>query len=295
MLVFNIQHFSTHDGPGIRTVIFMKGCPLSCAWCHNPEGKGFYPELSFDAARCVGCRKCGICPNGAHVFDGVHVLDRTKCVVCGKCAGVCPVGALEVIGREYSTEELLGEVGKDAVFYGNDGGVTISGGEPFAQGGELIELLKALKAAGYNTAVETSGCASPENLKMAAEFCDLFLYDLKSGEKSREYVGADFGKLISGLSVLDEAGAKVRLRCPIIPGVNDGIGHIRLIAETADSHPSVKSVELEPYHPLGLRKYRNIGSEAAYQYDRKLCPETLAELLKELQGLTKKNAFYDAE
>ena len=137
MLVFNIQHFSTHDGPGIRTVIFMKGCPLSCAWCHNPEGKGFYPELSFDAARCVGCQKCGICPNGAHSFDGVHVLDRTKCVVCGKCAEVCPVGALEVIGREYSVGELLREVGKDDIFYGDDGGVTISGGEPFAQADSL--------------------------------------------------------------------------------------------------------------------------------------------------------------
>ena len=295
MLVFNIQHFSTHDGPGIRTVIFMKGCPLSCAWCHNPEGKGFSQELSFDVERCVGCRKCGICPNGAHIFDGVHVFDRTKCVVCGKCAGVCPVGALEVIGREYSTEELLGEVRKDAVFYGNDGGVTISGGEPFAQGRKLIELLQALKASGYNTAVETSGCASPENLQRAAEFCDLFLYDLKIGEKSHEFVGADFERLISGLDILDKAGAKVRLRCPIIPGVNDSSGHIRLIAETADSHPSVNSVELEPYHPLGLRKYGNIGSEAAYRHDKKLSTEKLTELLRELRRLTKKNAFNDAE
>ena len=136
------------------------------------------------------------------------------------CRSICPVGALEVIGREYSVGELLREVGKDDIFYGDNGGVTISGGEPFAQADSLIELLQALKIAGYNTAVETSGCASPENLlRAAAVLRPLPLLILKVGENSREYVGADFGKLISGLSVLDEAGADVRLRCPIIPGV----------------------------------------------------------------------------
>lgn len=291
MLVFNIQHFSVHDGPGIRTVIFMKGCMLSCAWCHNPEGKGYSPELSFDAARCVGCGQCVVCPNGAHTFDSVHHFDRTKCVVCGKCADHCPVGALEVIGREYTIDELLSEVAKDDIFYGNDGGVTISGGEPFVQADDLVGLLKALKTAGYNTSVETSGCASSEDLRRAAEFCDLFLYDLKVGEKSSEYVGVDFEKLSAGLDVLDETNTDVRLRCPIIPGVNEDIAHIRLVARVAEAHHSVKSVELEPYHPLGLRKYKNIGSEAAYLHDKKLAPEILTELMKQLQKLTKKRVL----
>lgn len=295
MLIFNIQHFSTHDGPGIRTVIFIKGCLLSCAWCHNPEGKGFRPELSFDAARCVLCKRCEVCPGKAHSFDGGHVLDRTKCRVCGKCAGVCPTGALEVVGREYTVAEILREVGRDAVFYGEDGGVTVSGGEPFADAESLISLLKALKAAGYNTAVETSGFASAEDLRSSAAYCDLFLYDLKLFEKSREYVGVDSGELISGLGVLDGVGARVRLRCPIIPGVNDNPEHIAFIAKTADSHASVESIELEPYHPLGLRKYKNFGVDAAFGYEKKLAPEKLTELLTVLRKLTKKTVFCDAK
>ena len=295
MLVFNIQHFSTHDGPGIRTVIFMKGCPLSCAWCHNPEGKGFSPEISFDAARCVLCGRCAVCPVKAHSFDGINTFDRTKCTVCGKCAEVCPTGALEIVGREYTVDEILREVGRDAVFYGEDGGVTVSGGEPFADAESMISLLMALKAAGYNTAVETSGIASAKNLRSSAAYCDLFLYDLKLSEKSREYVGVDSGELLSGLGVLDEVSARVRLRCPIIPGVNDNPEHIAFIAMTADSHASVESIELEPYHPLGLRKYKNLGVDAAFRHEKKLAPEKLTELLTELRKLTKKTAFCDAE
>ena len=291
MLVFNIQHFSTHDGPGIRTVIFLKGCPLDCAWCHNPEGKGCAPELSFDSARCIGCGKCRVCPMGAHMFDeNSHRVDRTKCTACGECAKICPAGALELVGKEYTVPGLLAEAAKDSVFYGNDGGVTISGGEPFAQFDELLELLKALRANGINTAVETSGFTSPEKLTAAAEYVDLFLYDCKltDEELSRKYTGVGFGEVSAGLSLLDRLGAKVVLRCPIIPGVNDDSRHIGAIAGLCEKHGCITSAELEPYHPLGLRKYAAVGRAAAYTYDKRLDESRLSALLDELGKLTAK-------
>ena len=297
MLVFNIQHFSTHDGPGIRTVIFLKGCPLNCAWCHNPDGQGFASEISFDSARCIDCGMCTVCPNEAHTFDGRHIFDRSKCTVCKKCAEVCPTGALEVIGKEYSVAEIMREVSKDALFYGKDGGVTISGGEPFAQYDALIELLKALKSAGYNTAVETSGYTSVKRLREAAEYTDLFLYDCKltDDEKSLAYTGPSFEELSAGLAVLDEFGAKAVLRCPIIPDINDDFDHISAIAVLAERHSSIISVELEPYHPLGLRKYAIVGKTAAYNNEKKLSAETLSRLLDRLGKLMSKPAFTGAE
>lgn len=294
MLVFNIQHFSTHDGPGIRTVIFLKGCPLDCAWCHNPEGKGFAPELSFDSARCIGCGKCRVCPNGAHMFDGnSHRIDRTKCTACGECAKICPAGALELVGKEYTVSELLAEAARDSVFYGNDGGVTISGGEPFAQFDGLLELLKALRAAGINTAVETSGFTSPEKLTAAAEYTDLFLYDCKltDEELSRKYTGVGYRELSADLPLLDKLGARVVLRCPIIPGVNDDSRHINEIAGLCEKHSCIISAELEPYHPLGLRKYAAVGRSATYTYDKRLDESRLSALLDELGKLTAKPVY----
>ena len=294
MLVFNIQHFSTHDGPGIRTVIFLKGCPLRCGWCHNPEGQGFSPEISFDAGRCTGCGSCAaVCPAGAHLFpDGVHRFDREKCAVCGLCAEGCPVQALELIGRTYTVEELLREVGKDAVFYGAEGGVTLSGGEPFARPEETLELLAALKGHGYRTAVETSGCVPPDRLRQAAPYTDLFLYDCKLTDDRlhRLHTGTGCAEILSNLRVLDGAGAKVILRCPVIPGVNDTPEHMEAAAALAEEHPCVAAVELEPYHPLGIRKYAALGRTPGYGNPNKLPAEGLTELLALLQGRTRKPA-----
>ena len=292
MLVFNIQHFSTYDGPGLRTVIFFKGCPLNCAWCHNPEGKGFLPELSFDAARCIGCRKCAVCPEQAHEFAPTHIFKREKCSLCGKCVSVCPTGALEIIGKDYTVDALLQEVKKDAVFYGAEGGVTLSGGEPFAQPEGLMELLPALKRAGIHTAIETSGCVSSEQLEQAAKHTDLFLYDFKlADELCKPYIGVAPEKLLAGLAVLDRSDASVLLRCPIVPDINDNDRHLAAIALTANEHSCVKAVELEPYHPLGLRKYACVGSRAAYTRNEKMNREVLAAMTKKLRTMTVKKVL----
>lgn len=294
MLVFNIQHFSIHDGNGIRTVIFLKGCPLDCAWCHNPEGKSMKPEISFDISRCIGCQKCLVCQNGAHSFEkGIHALDRLKCSACGECAKICPTESVELIGKEYSVEQIISEVKKDSIFYGSDGGVTISGGEPFARYDELIELLVALKTEKINIALETSGFTSPERIKKVAEYVDMFLYDCKHTEDAAhiEYIGVERKKILENLDVLDELGANVRLRCPIIPNVNDTNAHIDAVAELAERHTSISSVELEPYHPLGIRKYSLIGQSARYTFESKLAPERLNELLERLKSKTQKPAF----
>ena len=294
MLVFNIQHFSTHDGPGIRTVIFLKGCPLRCAWCHNPEGMAFEPEVGYDERRCVRCGACTVCPAGAHrLSDGVHLFDRQRCRGCGRCAEVCPTAALEQLGREYTAEELCREAARDAAFYGTDGGVTVSGGEPFAQFEGLLELLRTLRQAGYSTAVETSGFTTPERLRETAAYTDLFLYDCKLTDTAahRRYTGVGNEAVLSNLAVLDELGAEAVLRCPIIPGVNDTPEHIRAVGAIADAHPSVRAVEPEPYHPLGLRKYASVGRTAGFTLAEKLPADTLDALRVLLHSVTVKNVI----
>ena len=241
---------------------------------------------------CVGCGKCAVCPQSAHEFTPTHRFNREKCLVCGKCASVCPTGALELIGKDYTAAELLSEVGKDAVFYGAQGGVTLSGGEPFAQFEGMMELLPALKNAGFHTAVETSGCTSSEKLAQAAMYTDLFLYDFKLADAlCKTYIGVAPEKMLAGLAVLDRSDASVLLRCPIVPGVNDNDRHLAAIALTANEHSCVKAVELEPYHPLGLRKYACVGSRAAYTRNEKMNREVLAAMTKKLRTMTVKKVL----
>lgn len=271
-ILFNIQHFSLHDGPGIRTVLFFKGCPLNCIWCHNPEGKSPQKTLSFYKDKCVSCGKCAlVCPVKAHEFkDGEHRILRQRCTKCGKCAEICDFGSLEILGREYSVDEILCEVEKDNAYYGNDGGVTISGGEPSMQYEALIPLLKALKENGYHVCIETSGYTTPERMREAAKYTDLFLYDYKESNNERhiKYTGVKQDKTLNNLDVLDDANAKVVLRCPIIPRVNDYNKHFEKIAQIANQHISIQSVEFMPYHPLGISKANNIGEEYVYENDQ---------------------------
>lgn len=293
--VFNIQHFSLHDGPGIRTVIFLKGCSLNCAWCHNPESKSSHKELAFYASKCTFCGKCvKACPNGAHVIkDRVHHLDRSKCSACGRCAEACDFAAVEILGKDYTIHEIMTEIKKDDVYFGEDGGVTISGGEPFMQAEGLLELLKKCKEAGYSVCIETSGFTSAEKLLSAAEYVDMFLYDYKltDTEKHKEYVGADNHKILDNLAALNEAGAKIVLRCPIIPLINDCEAHFKGIAEIAEAYENIDHVELMPYHSLGISKAKQIGMEAGYAESGFLSVEQAGIYAQRIQALTVKKVL----
>ncbi len=266
--VFNIQRFSVHDGPGIRTNVFLKGCPLRCIWCHNPEGLSASPGVEYSAMKCIGCGECvKACKSGAHfITDGLHGLDFTKCVSCLECADFCPSGALEKIGTVYSAEDVIKEVEKDRPFYGETGGMTLSGGEPFFQSEFALELLKTAKERGLHTAVETCGMARPEVISEAVKYTDVFLYDCKATdpEVHKKVTGADPEVIVRNLELLDSFSAHVVLRCPIIPGINDNEDHFAKIAEIAEKYKCIKEINIMPYHSYGEGKRSKLGMEKGF-------------------------------
>jgi len=256
--VFNLQRFSLNDGPGIRTTVFLKGCPLRCIWCHNPESKSAAPQLMYNPAKCYGCGECAaVCPEGCHtVSEGVHLLERSRCIGCGECARFCP-GALELMGRTRTVEEVMQTVLRDTDFYKKSGGgMTLSGGEPFAQPGFALALLAAAKENGLHTCVETCGYVKTAILLQAVPFADLFLLDWKLTDPllHKQYTGVDNDLILRNLQTLDGAGARIVLRCPIIPGVNDTEQHFAGIGDLTHRFAAICRVELEPYHPLGREK-----------------------------------------
>lgn len=263
--VFNIQKFCVNDGPGIRTSVFLKGCPLRCAWCHNPESQRIAFELAYDGDKCLGCGRCvSLCPSGAHWFaGGKHELDRELCLGCGSCVGpLCP--ATELFGKEMSAESVIAEVMRDSIFYETSGGgMTLTGGEPMAQFDFTMELLRLGKEAGLHICMETCGFSSAEKYALCAEYVDLFLWDWKLTDRElhKMYTGVYNDTIIDNLRLLDSMGAKFVLRCPVIPGINDNDGHFRGIAHVANSHSGVTAVEVEPYHPLGKAKSERLGRE----------------------------------
>ena len=263
--IFNIQRYSLNDGPGIRTTVFLKGCPLDCIWCHNPESKSFKPELSFAENRCVGCGKCiAVCPKGCHsVSNGRHTVNRAECTLCGACTEVC-CGALEIIGERISAEEVIRQVCKDKPFYENSqGGVTFTGGEPFFQPDFLLEMLRLAKKESLHVCIETSGYVKRTVLKKAMEYVDLFLYDCKETDAKlhEKYTGKEPSLILDNLRFLAEAGKEIVLRCPIIPGYNDSHRHLDCISQIAEQYSSVIRVDVEPYHPLGKTKAEQIGKD----------------------------------
>ncbi len=264
--VFNIQRFSLHDGTSVRTVVFLKGCPLSCLWCHNPEGIYASPQLGYDAAKCIMCRKCwSVCKYGVHSFsDGGHTACFHKCRTCFTCADTCPSGALSRIGFMCDEEYIISEVLKDKKYYGTDGGITLSGGEPLYQPDFAVLLLKSAKAAGLDTAVETSGYAPPDVILEAAEYTDTFLYDYKltDPDEHKKYTGVSNEMILDNLRLLNDIGAHVILRCPLIPGVNMKSDHYDGIASIAKNFACVTEVQLLPYHSLASVKAARIGMVA---------------------------------
>ncbi len=266
-IVFDVKKYSIHDGPGIRTTFFLKGCPLSCWWCHNPESQSGLPAVSYRPERCIGCGACArSCPRGAiaPTPEG-FAADPAKCDGCGACADACPSGARELCGRSWTPERVLGEAEKDRPFYDESGGgVTFSGGEPLMQPEFLTECLDRLGAVDLHRAVDTSGFADPRILRDVAERADLFLYDLKhmDPEKHRLYTGVDNSLILENLIALSRGGARVWIRIPLIPGVNDDPENLDATARFVAGLPRrVEQVSLLPYHASGRSKFARWGME----------------------------------
>ncbi len=268
-MIFNIQRFSIDDGPGIRSTVFFKGCPLSCIWCHNPESHKTTQELFFFSQKCIGCGGCAaVCPNSCHTIsaEGVHTFDRTACTSCGACAAVCCTKAIEMVGRTVTVEDVMKEVLSDQIFYEqSSGGITLSGGEPLSQPKFALALLRAAKAENLHTAIETSGYGTRRTLDALLPVTDLFLFDYKApANDHKRLTGVENTKILDNLEYLSDKGAAIILRCPIIPGCSDTQEHYDAIAALAGRLSGITAVHLEPYHPLGISKAEQLGQVPAY-------------------------------
>lgn len=261
--IFDIKRYAINDGPGIRTAMFFKGCPLRCFWCHNPEGQQLQPQMMFRANRCKGFKDClQACPQGAISWVDGSITHWEACDGCGRCAEVCVSGGREIVGRELQVQDLIAEIERDMVFYSQSGGgVTFTGGEPLLQREFLQASLVSCKSLGIHTAVDTSGYASWEGFKSIYPLTDLFLYDLKlMNEAKHKQCTSVSNKLILGnLQKLSAVKANILVRIPLIPGINDDDENIHSSASFLKSLPNLAGVELMPYHEIGLAKYTALG------------------------------------
>lgn len=269
-IVFNIQKYSVHDGPGIRTVVFLKGCPLSCKWCSNPESQSFKPQLAYNRNKCITlaeCVRCGeICSPGALVQGDDEKISVVweNCTDCLLCAEVCPAGALIVYGEEKKAIDVIDQVEKDASFYARSGGgLTLGGGEPLAQPEFALALLQEAKRRYIKTAIETCGHVKKEAILEACKYCNMLMYDIKSlsSDKHKEFTGVGNELILENFKAVREAfpKLKIRVRTPVIPGFNDTVEDIRSIVDFLKDYNV--EYELLPYHRLGTQKYTNIGAE----------------------------------
>jgi pyruvate formate lyase activating enzyme len=303
--IYDIQGFSLQDGPGIRTTVFLKGCPLRCPWCHSPESQQFYAQLCWVSVRCAGVEKCGKCldacakralsrgrlvKHAATQEDIRHIhIDRSVCDNCGDCAAVCYPKALYICGTNYTVEDLLKRVRKDTPFYEHSGGgVTFSGGEPLSQPEFVLQLLKRLREYGIHTALDTSGYARYEVLRRILPYTDLFLYDLKhmNSEQHKRVVGVSNELILENAEKISKAGAKMQIRIPVIPDFNDTEENIRETGLFCKSlGAAVTVLQVLPYHNLGVMKYERIDDrkvvlEAVPPSEEKI--RSIKELLENL-------------
>jgi len=269
--VFDIKRYSIHDGPGIRTTVFLKGCSLRCLWCHNPESVEVGPELMHWPGRCTRCYACiEACPKGAIAKDaaGAVVIDRKACDLCGKCAEACLYDAMQMVGREMSVEEVLSEVEKDKIFYDQSGGgVTLSGGDPFVQSAFAEALLDGCRSRGIPAAVDTAGFSRNGVLDRVASKAGLILYDLKCMDDARhkELTGVSNVPIIENLKRLAAGPTEVWVRIPLVSGVNDDDENVRRTIALLKSLKTIKKVGILPYHSGGLEKARRIGRESHFR------------------------------
>lgn len=289
--IFDIQRFSVHDGPGIRTNVFFKGCPLKCIWCHNPESQSKQADIGYYSDKCLACGACASVCKLHTVSDGKHDYNRSECVKCGKCTEICPTNALTFFGREATAEEIIAEVMKDKTFYQTSGGgLTVSGGEPLYQPEFLKELLTLAKENRLHTCIETCGFASKETVKAIAPLTDIFLFDYKaSDERSHmELTGAPLKPIVDNLIMLDKMGIKTVLRCPLIPNANLTEEHLDGIAKLAASLDNLIEVNVMAYHALGSGKYSALEKNNALSDQPSMTGAEKEELIDKISEKIKK-------
>ncbi len=287
-LIFDIRRYSVHDGPGIRTAVFFKGCPLHCWWCHNPESQGREPFVYYNPDRCLGCGACvDACPEDALTLTEHGVAtDAARCDLCGECVAACPAEARQMVGRSYSVAEVLAEIERDRLFHEQSGGgVTFSGGEPLQQWRFLIEVLRACGERDVHRAVDTTGFASPGVLLSVAEHTDVFLYDLKTmdPELHREATGVPLQPILDNLIRLVSTGGRVRIRIPLIPGINDSETNIDRTGAFLAELPRIDGVHLLPFHRPAKSKHARFGMPWRLKDDREISGERVEELSARLE------------
>jgi pyruvate formate lyase activating enzyme len=265
--IFDIKRYAIHDGPGIRTTVFLKGCSLRCKWCQNPEGQETNPEILLRSSRCTGdCNECvSVCPQDAVSKDGNSVqIDKAKCDLCAKCEDVCVYEALQVVGREVTVQEVMDEIEKDKIFFDESGGgITFSGGEPLVQLDFLEALIRKIRKKNIHVTLDTSGYISFEDLDRISDKVDLFLYDLKimDDEKHEKYTGVSNKLILENLRRLAEQGKSVIVRIPLISGINDDNRSIHMFVDYLQGLKSIKQINLLSYHRGGSEKHKRLRKE----------------------------------
>ncbi len=301
-IIFDIRKYSVHDGPGIRTTIFLKGCPLRCLWCHNPEGMDTAIEIAYRGDRCIRCGSCvTACTQGALSWiDEAPLTDKNICIRCGTCTDMCYTGARETAGKEMTVDQVMAEIEGDIVFYDESGGgVTLSGGEPLLQVDFARTLLENCKRKEIHTSIDTCGYALWEELRKVCEHTDLILYDLKlmDAEKHREYTGVSNDIVLTNLQNLSRLGHNIIIRIPLIPGVNDDNENIHGIGSFAASLPYINCIEILPYHGLGIHKYQRFLKQFTLSDIQPPSRERISEIINMLTNfglnVTSRNSQYD--
>jgi len=289
-IILNIQRFCVHDGPGIRTTIFLKGCLLDCLWCHNPESKSFNPILAFHKNKCLYCKECSSVRSNHLFIEDKHYINRDNCSLCNKCVEICN-GSLEIYGEKMSVNDVLLEVLKDKEFYLNSkGGVTLSGGEPLLHIQFIKELLIRLKENNIHVCIETSGYVKWENIEIIIPYVDIFLYDIKESNDllHKKYTGKSNKLILDNLYKLNEYNVDIILRCPIILGYNYRIDHFEFIAKLANKLKNVIQIDIEPYHSLGKSKCEEIGVDYPLKNVKSLKEEEINYCINYISKLTNK-------